>query len=206
MGAYLRLIDSCITQLKAQGPSRTCNESTEEERTHVDVLLLRTRLLRILDNLRILSSLRGPLRLRVRVGLGVGADSQFSARKVDVRLPGKGNSNSHGAKPVHLIITMIKWIRTSKLSIKNSLSSVVCVRCSYSTVVLSLGAWMRRFLNLGMWILRLLNLRWWMLGLPGYISGQYLGISRSILPGYISALLNLRSWVAGWASKPVPAK
>jgi len=24
-----RLIDSCITQLKAQGPSRTCNESKE---------------------------------------------------------------------------------------------------------------------------------------------------------------------------------
>jgi len=30
-GSYLRLKDSCITQLKAQGPSRTCNESTEEE-------------------------------------------------------------------------------------------------------------------------------------------------------------------------------
>ena len=28
--SYLRLIDSCITQLKAQGPSRTCNESKEE--------------------------------------------------------------------------------------------------------------------------------------------------------------------------------
>jgi len=28
---YLRLTDSCITQLKAQGPSRTCNESKEEE-------------------------------------------------------------------------------------------------------------------------------------------------------------------------------
>ena len=27
----LRLNDSCITQLKAQGPSRTCNESKEEE-------------------------------------------------------------------------------------------------------------------------------------------------------------------------------
>ena len=27
----LDLIDSCITQLKAQGPSRTCNESKEEE-------------------------------------------------------------------------------------------------------------------------------------------------------------------------------
>ena len=30
-GSYLRPIDSCITQLKAQEPSRTCNESTEEE-------------------------------------------------------------------------------------------------------------------------------------------------------------------------------
>ena len=43
-------------------------------------------------------------------------------RKVDVRLPGKGDSNPHGVRPVHLIITMIKWIRTSRLSIKNSLS------------------------------------------------------------------------------------
>jgi len=30
-GSYLRFIDSCITQLKAQGPSGTCNESKEEE-------------------------------------------------------------------------------------------------------------------------------------------------------------------------------
>jgi len=30
VGSYARLIDSCITQLKAQGPSRTCNESKEE--------------------------------------------------------------------------------------------------------------------------------------------------------------------------------
>ena len=43
-------------------------------------------------------------------------------RKVDIRLPGKGNTFSHGARPVHLTITMIKWIRTSRLSIKNSLS------------------------------------------------------------------------------------
>jgi len=42
-------------------------------------------------------------------------------RTVDVRLPGKRYSNSHGARPVHLIITMIKWIRTSRLSIQNSL-------------------------------------------------------------------------------------
>ena len=36
-------------------------------------------------------------------------------RKADVRLPEKGNSNSHGARPVHLFITMIKLIRTSKV-------------------------------------------------------------------------------------------
>jgi len=43
-------------------------------------------------------------------------------RKVDVRLPGKGNSNPHSARPVHLIITMMKWIRTNTLSTKISLS------------------------------------------------------------------------------------
>ena len=30
-GSYLRLIDSCITQLKAQGPSRICTESKENQ-------------------------------------------------------------------------------------------------------------------------------------------------------------------------------
>jgi len=30
-GSYLRLIDSCICQLEAQGPSRTCNERNKEE-------------------------------------------------------------------------------------------------------------------------------------------------------------------------------
>ena len=44
---------------------------------------------------------------------------QFPPRKVDVRLPEKGYSNSHGARPVHPIITMIKWIRTNRLSIEN---------------------------------------------------------------------------------------
>ena len=51
-----------------------------------------------------------------------GARNMCACRKVDVKLPGKGNSNSHGARPVHLIITMIKWIRTSRLSSNNSLS------------------------------------------------------------------------------------
>jgi len=31
----LKLIDSCITQLKAQGPARNCNESKEEEESSV---------------------------------------------------------------------------------------------------------------------------------------------------------------------------
>ena len=39
------------------------------------------------------------------------------SRKVDTRLPGTGNSNSHGARPVHRIFSMIEWIRTSRLSI-----------------------------------------------------------------------------------------
>ena len=56
-----------------------------------------------------------------RAGGGRGATGVVAARtvpgKVDVRLPGKGNSNTHGARPVHLIISMIKWIRTSRLSI-----------------------------------------------------------------------------------------
>ena len=44
-------------------------------------------------------------------------------RKVDVRPLGKGNPNSYGAKLVHLIITMIKRIRTCRLSMRNSLSA-----------------------------------------------------------------------------------
>jgi len=46
-----------------------------------------------------------------------GNGNSHSARNVDVRLPGKGNSNSHGARPVHQLISMIKWIQTSRLSI-----------------------------------------------------------------------------------------
>ena len=53
-----------------------------------------------------------------RLGEGL-VNENICTRKVDVRLPGKGNSNSHGARPVHPIIMMIKW--TSRLSIKNDL-------------------------------------------------------------------------------------
>ena len=38
-GSYVRRIDSCITQLQAQGPSRTCNESKEEEEARRDAAL-----------------------------------------------------------------------------------------------------------------------------------------------------------------------
>ena len=43
-------------------------------------------------------------------------------------------SNSHGARPVHQITSMVKWIRTSCLSMKNSLSlgSLPRKRCCYS--------------------------------------------------------------------------
>ena len=37
-----------------------------------------------------------------------------------------GNQNSHGARPVHRIISMITWIRTSRQSIKNS-QMMACV-------------------------------------------------------------------------------
>ena len=39
-----------------------------------------------------------------------------SSRKEVIRLRGKGNSSAHGARPVHQIILMTKWIRTSRLS------------------------------------------------------------------------------------------
>ena len=53
---------------------------------------------------------------------------------------------SHGARPVHLIITMIKWTRTSRLSIKTCLScralsadaSLQCTSNSLSVSGLSL--------------------------------------------------------------------
>ena len=43
-------------------------------------------------------------------------------RKVDLRLTGKGNTDFHSARPVHLIITTMKWIWTSRLSTDNAFS------------------------------------------------------------------------------------
>ena len=57
-----------------------------------------------------------------RVAAPPASEGPPCIRKSAVRLPGKENSNSHGARPVHHIITMTKWIWTSRLAIKNSLS------------------------------------------------------------------------------------
>ena len=54
-------------------------------------------------------------------------------RKVDVRLPGKENPNSHGARPVYQIISMLEWIRTSRLSIRNSLVDTLLAASSTFT-------------------------------------------------------------------------
>jgi len=52
--------------------------------------------------------------------MSIGLDT--CDREPDERPPGKENSNSQGARPVRLIITMIKWILTCRLLMKNSLS------------------------------------------------------------------------------------
>ena len=54
--------------------------------------------------------------------VGGEGEGRCNSRKVAVRLPGKGNSNSHGARLVHLIISMMKWIRASRFPMENSLS------------------------------------------------------------------------------------
>ena len=59
--------------------------------------------------------------------------------KVDVRLPGEGNSNTHGARPVQLIITTIKRILTSRLSKKNSLFVVLTTNGTVRQREVSLG-------------------------------------------------------------------
>jgi hypothetical protein len=53
-----------------------------------------------------------------------------STGKVDIRLPGKENPHLLGARQVHQIVSMIKWIRTSRSSMTISLSlspKVLCV-------------------------------------------------------------------------------
>jgi len=55
-----------------------------------------------------------------------GALRGASAPVSPLPFSGKGNSNSQGARPVHLIITTMKWFRTSRLSIENYLSIEWC--------------------------------------------------------------------------------
>ena len=97
-GSYFRLIDSSLTQLKARGPAQTCNESKEEE---------------ALCQKREQGSC--PTLFR-HENNQTTQKVECLVRKVDARLSGKEISRSHGVKPVHLIITVIKWIRTSRLS------------------------------------------------------------------------------------------
>ena len=52
---------------------------------------------------------------------------EISSRKVEIRRPGEGISSSHGARPVYLINTMIKWIRASGLPLTTSISEQVTV-------------------------------------------------------------------------------
>jgi hypothetical protein len=61
-------------------------------------------------------------RLEVFWGLRVASEVFLLNRKVNFRLHGKGNSNSHAQSRSIKIIWMIKLIRTRRLSIKNSLS------------------------------------------------------------------------------------
>ena len=61
-----------------------------------------------------------PSTASTRLHVGVWGSGRIG--KVDTRRPGKENSNFYGARPVRQIISMIKWIQTSWLSIKNSLS------------------------------------------------------------------------------------
>ena len=54
---------------------------------------------------------------------GAGRAWCHLSRKVAIWLPRKQNPMSDGARLVHSIISMIEWIRTSRMSIKKSLSS-----------------------------------------------------------------------------------
>jgi len=75
---------------------------------------------------------------------------------VDVRLPEKGNSNFHGARPVHQTISMTKWTRASELSIKNSPSGTCSMRKSRALMrATNLNGYFRRneayYLNAPVW-------------------------------------------------------
>ena len=64
--------------------------------------------------------------------------SSIPARMVDIRLPAKGKLSWRKAGPLK-IVSMIEWIRTSRLSIKLSLSGRVLVLEHHPTVGLCVG-------------------------------------------------------------------
>ena len=64
-GSYLRLIDSCTTQLKAQGPSWACNESQEEKDLDARSVLVRVLLGVAVDHLEDLERRAPPGRLAI---------------------------------------------------------------------------------------------------------------------------------------------
>ena len=51
--------------------------------------------------------------------------------------PAPWEVSAPGARPVHLLLTMIKWIRTSRLSIKNSLSAPQRDPISFPPILIS---------------------------------------------------------------------
>ena len=66
-GSYLRLTDTLITQLKAQGPSRTCSESEEE-------------------SMQVIRTILGPRGYLVPALLSIGHERTFSLRAAVERI------------------------------------------------------------------------------------------------------------------------
>ena len=78
-GSYLRLIDCCITQHKAQGPSRTYNESKDEEEVSA-------------ERGRCKATRKSKFRIDMICPKRGCHVCLYLPREVDVRLPGKRNS------------------------------------------------------------------------------------------------------------------
>ena len=132
----------CFTELKAEGPSRTCYESQKEEEgrmkrgTDNAVRSLLPRMLeftpRVTKGISDRANPQGPMDHHLWVIQEIPLKSSVWRSSYIQGTPtntmprwaeGVSYVNSHGARLVHLITTMIKWIRTSRLSIKNSLAS-----------------------------------------------------------------------------------
>jgi len=108
-----RLMHHLSSQKPEFQRSRACLSNTERVRGYcIKVLKFKPLFYRIFQERE--EQLLHRNVLRFRGGL------VFKAHRLCVSLNSRLESN--GARPVHLIITMIKWIRTSRLSIKNSLS------------------------------------------------------------------------------------